>query len=52
MNKEKQFYVTPEVQTFVIRFEGVICESLNGSGGNGFTEPGADVEDGNPSIYW
>ena len=27
MNKEKQTYLSPETETLVIRFEGVICGS-------------------------
>lgn len=29
MNKEKQFYEAPTAQTFVVRFEGMICQSGN-----------------------
>ena len=27
MNKQKQTYLSPETETLVVRFEGVICES-------------------------
>ena len=30
MNKQKQTYLSPETETLVVRFEGVICTSLNG----------------------
>ena len=30
MNKEKLTYVSPETETLVVRFEGVICGSLDG----------------------
>ena len=35
MNKQKQTYLSPETETLVVRFEGVICNSpfnaLNGT---------------------
>ena len=31
MNKQKQTYVSPETETLVIRFEGVVCKSPNGA---------------------
>ena len=31
MNKEKQTYLSPETETLVVRFEGVVCASPNGS---------------------
>ena len=30
MNKEKQTYLSPETETLVVRFEGVICSSPTG----------------------
>ena len=27
MNKEKQTYLSPETETLVVRFEGVVCTS-------------------------
>ena len=30
MTKEKLTYVSPETETLVVRFEGVICQSFNG----------------------
>ena len=30
MNKEKLTYVSPETETLVVRFEGVICTSIEG----------------------
>jgi len=32
MNKEKLTYLSPETETLVVRFEGVICESPNYGG--------------------
>ena len=32
MIKEKQLYVSPETETLVIRFEGVICQSFGDQG--------------------
>jgi len=29
MNKEKLTYLSPETETLVVRFEGVICQSGN-----------------------
>lgn len=49
---KKEFYTSPEVDVFTLQFEGVVCQSLNGSGGNKFTDPGAVVDDGDPSIFW
>ena len=34
MNKEKQTYLSPETETLVVRFEGVICGSNEGLGDN------------------
>ena len=31
MNKEKLTYLSPETETLVVRFEGVICEIIPGS---------------------
>ena len=33
MNKEKQTYLSPETETLVVRFEGVVCTSPNGGFG-------------------
>ena len=46
MNKEKQTYLSPETETLVVRFEGVVCTSpgvgANGlQGGNVVTGGGA-----------
>ena len=30
MNKQKLTYLSPETETLVVRFEGVICYSKNG----------------------
>ena len=46
MNK-KELYTSPEVETLVVRFEGVICGSPNGS----FEDP-ADVDDGDAQVFW
>ena len=32
MNKQKQTYLSPETETLVVRFEGVICNSPDYSG--------------------
>jgi len=45
MNKEKQTYLSPETETLVVRFEGMICQSSgekfseqeNWSGSNGWS---------------
>ena len=37
MNKEKQTYLSPETETLVVRFEGVVCTSPGGNA-PGFTE--------------
>ena len=34
MNKQKQLYEAPTAQTFVVRFEGMVC-----------TSPGAQIND-------
>ena len=53
MKKDKTLYLTPEVKILVVRVEGAILQaSLNGGGGNVFNNPNADVEDGNPGIFW
>lgn len=33
MNK-KEFYTSPEVEAFEVRFEGVVCQSIPGTGIN------------------
>ncbi len=44
MNKQKLTYLSPETETLVVRFEGVICESKNyGDPG----QPGGDLIPGN-----
>ena len=54
MNKQKQTYLSPETETLVVRFEGVICGSQDGDvpssgfGGN----PNADVDDQSGSNWW
>ena len=43
MNKEKLTYLSPETETLVVRFEGVICQSnIYGNPG----EPGGGFGDG------
>lgn len=37
-------YVSPEVKTLVFQSEGVLCQSLNGSGHGGFDQVGDDYE--------
>lgn len=44
MNKQKLMYEAPTAQTFVVRFEGMICTSP-GIGANGLQ--GGNVIDGN-----
>ena len=46
MNK-KEFYTSPEVDAFEVRYEGVVCASPKGS----FDEK-ADVEEGNSTVFW
>lgn len=41
MNK-KEFYTSPEVEAFEVRYEGVVCTSKTGS--SGFNENG-DITD-------
>ena len=41
MNK-KELYTSPEVETLVVRFEGVICESPGVPGGNDDLISGGD----------
>ena len=47
MKKEKLTYVSPETDSLVVRFEGVVCTSPNG----GFDED-ASVDDGKPEVFW
>ena len=42
MNKQKQTYLSPETETLVIRFEGVICESPGTPGGQDNLIDGGD----------
>ena len=35
MNKEKQTYLSPETETLVVRFEGVVCTSPGAPGAAG-----------------
>ena len=35
MNKQKQTYLSPETETLVVRFEGVVCLSGGESGDTG-----------------
>ena len=49
MNKQKQNYLSPETETLVVRFEGVICESniygaLNAAGLS-FTDSNSNIVD-------
>ena len=45
MNKEKQTYLSPETETLVVRFEGVICESNtnNAPAFTGYVDEGWDA---------
>ena len=48
MTKEKLTYVSPETETLVVRFEGMVCTSPNGS-----LPDNADVNDqSNNSTNW
>ena len=38
MNKEKQTYLSPETETLVVRFEGMVCTSPNGTNSSNRTE--------------
>ena len=42
MNKEKQFYEAPTAQTFVVRFEGMICQSFTTNSLNATEYIGSD----------
>ena len=57
MNKQKQTYLSPETETLVVRFEGVICQSNplslvmtsdwgsdNAAGGNLIEDKGFNLE--------
>ena len=48
MNKEKLLYEAPTAQTFVVRFEGVICGSPNGGFGD---SPNVDDQSGDDDWY-
>ena len=53
MINTKQDYESPTTNVFEIRFESSILQaSLRGAGGNGFSDPKADIEDGTPGIFW
>ena len=60
MNKEKLTYLSPETETLVIRFEGVVCTSplqtlglLSGGGdGNSFGDTKAEVQDLSSGQDW
>ena len=46
MNKEKQTYLSPETETLVVRFEGLVCASPTGEDMNDQTTmPGGWVID-------
>ena len=52
MNKQKQTYLSPETETLVVRFEGVICGSKDiDNQGGGFDNP-ANVDDQSGSSWW
>ena len=38
MNKEKQTYLSPETETLVVRFEGMVCTSPYGTNSTNRTE--------------
>ena len=47
MTKEKLTYVSPETETLVVRFEGMVCASPKGR----FIED-AVVDDGKHEVFW
>ncbi len=48
MNK-KEFYASPEAETFEVRYEGVVCTSKTGS--SRFNENG-DITDHSSENWW
>ena len=61
MNKQKQTYLSPETETLVVRFEGVVCSSplqtlglISGSLGadQGFGDSAATIEDKSDESWW
>jgi len=44
MTKEKLTYVSPETETLVVRFEGVICQSINGDNATEYYKNGGYEE--------
>ena len=38
MNKQKQTYLSPETETLVVRFEGVICQSNTAPAFDGYDD--------------
>ena len=38
MNKQKLTYLSPETETLVVRFEGMVCTSPNGTNSSNRTE--------------
>jgi len=45
MNKQKQTYLSPETETLVVRFEGVVCASPTGEDMKNQSMPGGWVID-------
>ena len=60
MNKQKQTYLSPETETLVVRFEGVVCTSplqtlgmLSIPGADqGFGDSAASIEDKSSENWW
>ncbi len=60
MNKQKQTYLSPETETLVVRFEGVICTSVLRTlgmmsvigGDSGFGDTAASVQDHSSEEDW
>ena len=53
MNKQKQTYLSPETETLVVRFEGVICTaSKDGGASGGFGDQNSDVDDHSGDSWW
>ena len=61
MNKQKLTYLSPETETLVVRFEGVVCTSplktlgmmsIGGGADDGFGDSAAEVQDLSDAKWW
>ena len=60
MNKQKQTYLSPETETLVVRFEGVVCTSPLQTLGmitipgadQGFGDSAASIDDKSGESWW